>query len=534
MQILTKRSLDDALGILNLSTRVEIEAVRVHWPELTELIRLANAISNSQSVATSIVEDRCLFALGLWFAELADGPVKTLNQTSGYGQLVSYLRDAINIDGPQAQKFQAQLELVQSIGPKPHPATYILEDWISAVPVPEGAHDGPRPGLPATALVSKREVGRQATQEWLISENLFADAVTYTHTKRAPAYENLVIFGPPSRYENSKWSSSPEADYRAQWLLTSPAAPRILILTWPFHSKLDLTLMGPWKGSPPPGVSLREETSQPEVVPTFSFNTRPIARQARFNFDKEPDVVSATEHEILGDEKGLWVFFDANLGPRPRVLARDFGGTYSPAGHRPLHVGDHLVFRSQDVERAHLLEASESWWNERYTDYSFPQAEEQRVELKNRLQEFIDRHGPDQLRTGLVSTGLSKEYVKQIHARVLDPEYVAPRLQESYKAICRVLEYRPRVESFDLLGKLRTARQQAGSLLMRELLLKLQSSAASGLNESLIDEGYANLQDDTLGELFVTTVSQVSEEKRLFPISRLGRPVDTDGAFWLK
>lgn len=534
MQILNERSLNDAIDLLGRSEHSNIESVRIDWPELTELIRLANRFSNPEFGAISVAEDRCLSALGVWLSQLADGPIDAIRQTAGHEALLACFGEAISVGGASADIFQSQLQIITSIGSKVHPAAGWLEDWISAQPILEGSPDGPRAGQPATALVSKKESGRQAVEDWLSSENLFADAITYAGLKKAPAYENLVFFGPPSRYENSKWSSSPDSDYRAQWLLTAPAATGILLLNWPFHSRLDVSLLGPWKGVSSPAVIFRQQETHPEPPTLSVFNTPAFEKRATFNFDHEPDVVSAAEYQILGKESGLWVFFDENLGPRPRVLSRDLSRTSSPPRHKTLSYGSHLVFRSQDVERAQLLKVSEDWWSEKYKDFSFSRAEELRNELKERLQEFIDHRGVDQFRRGLLSSGLPREYVKQIHARVLDQGYVAPQSQDRYEALCRVLSYRAPPESFDLLAKLRTARQQAGLKLMRQLLEKLHSSGASGLSEALSDDGYAALHDDTLGELFITTVAHVSEGQRLFPISKLGRPVDEVGALWLK
>jgi len=534
VRILNKRSVSDAVDMLETAESVNIEMVRIDWPELRELIRLANRIPTSESLAVSVVEHQCISAFVVWVSQLADGPIKTLDQSAAYEPLVALLYDAISVGGPRTPIFQAELEIIESMGSHIHPAAPWLEDWISAQPISEGDPEGPRAGQPATALVSKREAGRNAVAKWLESENLFAEAVTYSALKHVPAYENLVLFGPPSRYETSKWSSSPESDYRAQWLLTSPPAARILMLSWPFHAKLDLSLMGPWQGVPPPTVVAHPVAVDVEVEPTLTFKVEPLVRRAKFNFDEEPDVVSASEYQILGDENGLWVFFDNDVGPRPRVLSQDLNYAHSHSGHKPLPAGSHLVFRSQDVERAQLLRVSQEWWTEKYSDYSFSRAEKLRNELKEMLRAFVDCNGTDKLRMELVSSGLSREYVQQIHSRILDQTYVAPQIQESYDAICRAIGYRPGLESFDLLGKLRTARQQAGILLMRQLLLKLQSVAAAGFREVLFDEGFASLQDDVLGELFITTVCHVSEQKTLFPISKLGRPVDTVGALWLK
>jgi hypothetical protein len=501
---------------------------------MTALLQSLNRIARDENVSLSIKEEQGVSAVRFWVYKLWDGPISPVNPATGYLGVLAKLDDAILVNGSKAALFDQVLQCVTAIGAKPHPASVFLEDWISSQDVQECDPSGPRSGEPAIALICRSPTAKDLTSEWLYHENLFASVETYSRLRRSSPFETIVLFGPPNRYESSRWVTSPDSDFKAQWLITAPPASKVVILTWPSHPRLNLDFVGPWQGYEPPAISAMEGFDNLSPVPVFEFIEKPQTHKANFNFAGETNVIAARQYEILGKENGLWVFFDDNLGPRPRILRPDFSQTHTPTNKQPLKPGTHLVFRSHDVEREHLLKASEEWWTETYSEFNFAQAEELKAVLKSRVQSFIDANGVDEFKRRLGNAGLSKDYSFQLHSRLSAPEYVAPNSADKYEAVCRAVDYRAPAGSYNLLGKLRTARQQAGLGLLRQLLFKIQAASDEGKLDLLTDHGFAKLYDEALGELFISTVTQLVSENAIVPLVKLGRPMDQGGALWLK
>lgn len=523
-----------SMDMLRKTQTTSIHSITLQWPEMSAMLTQVNKLNQAGAAALSMAEEHCLKLIVIWAQRLADGPIPPKSSDSGYTLLATALADAIAVRSAYCQQFEYLEQCVTAITDGPHPAAAFLEDWISAQEIIESPADGPRPGEPAIALVSKNNAAQAAVDTWLQEEGLYATAITYSKLKRSPAFETVVLFGPPSRYESSKWCHTPESDFRAQWLLTSSPAENVLIISWPFHSKIDLALVGPWQGYTPPVILPLNDSQSTTPLPTFEFSEAPVIHRTQFDFVDDSEIIAARQYEILGDLEGLWVFFDDAIGPRPRLLSADFSQTWTPSAHQILSIGTHLIFRSHDVEREHLIKASEAWWETKYPEFSFQLAEHSRIELKQNIQRFLDNHGLEELKRRFISSGLSKEYSLQLHSRIMATEYVAPQTQENYGAVCRAIEYRPTAGAFALLSKLRTARQQAGLAMMRELIQNVQAAATGGLLDDLGDAGHVKIHDETLGDLFISTVVHISPERTAAPLSKLGRPLDRGGAIWLK
>ena len=534
MQTSSKRTLDEAIDAFQNSANARIETATLQWPEMTALLKQLGLLSRDETSSFSIKEELCISATKSWIFKLWDGPVVTSDERTGYEQLVERLEEAIQVNGAKTTHFEQMLQCVLAIGRLGHPAALFLEDWITTQDVLECSENSPRAGEPAIALICKMTNSKDSIQQWLASENLFASVETYSRLRRSPAFETIVLFGPPNRYESSRWVGSPDSDFKAQWLLTAPPASKVVLLSWPSHPRLNLDFVGPWQGFETPTISPMDEMSDVSPLPAFEFIEKPRENLSAFDFANEIDAVSARQYEILGHKDGLWVFFDDNLGPRPRILRSDFSQTFTPATKQELRPGTHLVFRSHEVERQHLLKASELWWSEKYSEHSFAKAEEFKQALKQKVQTFLDLNGLDELKRRFGIAGLSKEYSIQLHSRIVAPDYVAPLNSDNYEAVCRAVDYRAPSGSFNLLSKLRTARQQAGLGMVQELIFKLQAAAEAGELDELTELGFAKIHDDVLGELFISTIAHLTAEKALVPLSKLGRPVDKGGSLWLR
>ena len=532
--ILNRPTLVTAMDHLEKAASASIESLVLQWPEMSALCKVLSRLTRDEFISLSTREEQCISSVRLWILRLSDGPVPPGDESTGFNAVIEMLEQAREVNGAHASVFEQIQQCVLAIGSSPHPAAAFLEDWISSLEVIESSAEGPRPGEPAVALICKQVSIRDAVTRWVQNENLFVSVESYSMLKRAVAFETIVLFGPPSRYESSKWLTSPESDFKAQWLATTPPAARVVILSWPSHPRISEGLLGPWQGFQVPMIRPLVGSEQTELLPHFEFVEQAVSHRSNFNFSDEVEVISARGYEILGDENGLWVFFDDSRGPRPRVLRGDFSETHSPSNKQALRPGTHVVFRSHEVEREQLRSASSSWWAEKYPEFSFSSAENYKDELKTRVQSFLDSFGLEEIKRRFLSVGLSKDYALQLHSRILAPDYVAPQSEENYFLACKALDYTMPPGAFNLLSKLRTARQQAGLGMLRELLLKLQAAADEGRLDSLSESGFANLNDESLGQLFISTITHVSTERALVPVSKLGRPLDKGGAVWLK
>lgn len=533
---LDSRELAKNLELLDLSERCEIFSGALTWTEMREFVQLFTKLATSPDAQLSLAEERALTQCRTWLRMQSDLPVWTDEVGPTTADLFESLEQAIGVDSRYADQFRRLEEILEMMTAQPHPASSFLLDWLSGeeiIDFPEGHRNF---GTPAIALVVRYESSVLAVQHWIDTENLFARVITYAQLQHADPFQTLVLFGPPSRYENSFWSRKPDSDFRGQWLLTAPPARKVIVLSWASHSRLDQTLLGPWEGAKIPVIEELVGLDEPDEVITPDFlNIVPKAQTSKFIFDPDElhTSVEGKKFQLMGDDQGVWVVYKESFHPKPRVLSADFSRTYLHSAPEALTVGTHLVFRASDAEREELINTSREWWSSKHPAASFDQAEMLRLDLKDRVGNFVDTFGVDEFRRRCSGAGLENEYLKQISDRIRSADFVAPLEEGNYLAICQSVEYAPPRNAFQLLSRLRTARQQAGNIILKNLLENLQRFAKEGKLENLRENGSAELIDEHLGMLFLTTVVRVESERETLPISRLGHPLNSKGDLWL-
>lgn len=524
------------LELLDLSERCEIFSGALTWTEMREFVQLFTKLAKSPDAQLSLAEERALTQCRTWLRMQSDLPVWTDGVEPTTADLIESLERAIGVDSRYVDQFRRLKELLEIMTAQPHPASSFLLDWLSGeqiIDFPEGHRNF---GTPAIALVVRYESNVLAVQNWIDTENLFAQVVTYAQLKHADPFQTLVLFGPPSRYESSFWSRKPDSDFRGQWLLTAPPARKVIVLSWASHSRLDQALLGPWEGAKTPVIEELEGLDEPEEVITPDFlNIVPKVQTSQFTFehDEQHSLVQGKKFQLMGDDQGVWVVYKESFHPKPRVLSADFSRIFLHGAPEALTVGTHLVFRATAAEREELLNTSRIWWCSKYPENAFEQAEALREQLKKDVGSFLTEYGVEEFKSRCRSAGLEKDYVRQLHDRIRSTEYVAPREQENYLAINRAVEHEAPRNAFQLLSQLRTARQQAGNIILNNLLEKLQRFASEGKLESLREYGSTELIDEHLGMLFLTTVVRVESERETLPSSRLGHPLNSKGELWL-
>lgn len=339
----------------------------------------------------------------------------------------------------------------------------------------------------------------------------------------------VVIGDPAATYSSMHVPAAHEAS-RSGWLLTAPQASQVAVLLVAGCQNLDTErcwLLG--RGGHPP-LRLCNEHGAPISIPATSHHL--TTSRVFVTPVLAPALTSGTTAlaQPVFFVSGRWTFFSDETPPEPRVLLSGEDGSiqlrHSRLGDvRPGAIVALRVGRGENEEIARR--AADRLKSEGFTDEMVSSAIEASQILKRLLAERIAEVGTSGVEDELRSKGLPAAYARALAHHPLRSEYIAPG-QKGYNAFVEMLGEPRLADQQPHLIRLRHARRMAGHDIRREL--ETQLCLDTSWTDDLDAEGYACVDTQRLGAMYIEVVASVIDEDQPVAIASLGCLLNPDGS----
>jgi hypothetical protein len=511
-----------ALAIWEAGANPVVLARRLAWPELAEYSQalaavreLAEASSGIARISSAAAAARRVLcstplpprhrATGLEAArDEARGYLAACPNHAGAGEVSRLLRAAgCLIDGPAPVGGWAGEEL----------SRYGHDDGLSR---PE-----------ALIIVPRRDLAAPV-RAWLAGEELHADVLTPAEARTCVPYRAVLLVGHPGYAYASPWRQPDVALRSFGWLLTAPPAATVHIALPGDTPALDEDAAWllpddehPRSCSADPGPPLSARRwSAPALAARIA---RPEISGA------DADTILATPVSLAGQRS---VYYDPHLGPRPHtvLLDDDTGAVRITASTVPaVQPGMLLVLRVGSAEHTELAERADRWLAERrgWSSDKISAARQLVATIKTVLAAARLQRGSATVQRQLASKGVDCDYARVLATSPLDEYYICPQRRTGYLALLHTLGLERHEAQFDVLATVRTAHQQAGEEIRRDLLTRLTADRA--WVERVDEQGWAAVAVDGHGCLLLALVTAVADTTLPVPRTLLGVPLDQAG-----
>jgi hypothetical protein len=212
------------------------------------------------------------------------------------------------------------------------------------------------------------------------------------------------------------------------------------------------------------------------------------------------------------------------------LLDDDTGAVRITATSAPaVHPGMLLVLRVGLAEHTELAERADRWLAERkgWSSDTISAARQVIATIKTRLAAARLQRGSATVQRELASNGVDCDYARVLALNPLDEYYICPQRRTGYLALLRTLGLERHAAQFDALATVRTAHQQAGEEIRRELLALLNADRV--WVEQVDEQGSTAVTADGHGCLLLAIVTAVADTALPVPRTLLGVPLDQAG-----
>lgn len=505
-----------------------VDVSRVEWPELERVLRAAAALrpfAGTSSTAASTLT-----------AALAVCRVVTstpLHPSHDLTMLTALIHDIERFvtDRPD-HSLCAQLR----------PLTAALHGLTTAEsPVAARVADmlceyGETPdGRPEVVLVVPGRTWADPVRAWLASEDFDcidvaspADLRTRTATHAA-----AVLLGHPAITFSSAFRAPEVTARETGWMLTAPTAPHVrLVLTADVPPvREDALWLLPAPSHPTLGVRdngrQRSDPTPHHWLHLLDTQAAPARRTPRPAASSSEDETLAVEVQLASAHA---VFFHGEVGPRPHVVAVDdeTGAVALSAAPLPAVArGVVVAVRVGAAPHEHVVTRADAWLRRRrgWSPEKITEVRGCALTLKTALRRALNTAGHGSLHRLLTRT-LTDEYARVLLHNPLDEQYIAPQRRAGFDALVTATGARSIADRFDDLATVRTAHQQAGEDIRRELLTLLRDRHWVA---DIDEDGWAMLHAGELGAVLLAVVTAHLDES--VPIARtwLGQLIDSSG-----
>jgi hypothetical protein len=514
-----------ALAVWRAAEAPAVTVDRLPWPQL-EAVTAAAAPLRPAAETSSVAAD-VLAAVTGSRRVLTCTPLPPDHPLTGVGALSARIamflleRPDHSLAGPLRALAATLAELVSAASP--------VAAWCTDVLSRYGACPD---GTPEAVLVVPRRAWTLAVYGWLHEEELTCVDVAAPGRLRAAAgtHAVAVVCGHPATAYSSAFRAPEVAVREHGWLLTAPPADtvclalpadappldteRLWLLPAPAHPNLPLSDAGPVRPSAPEalewelpaGTIARRAVPRPQVTPE--------------------EAVRAVEVHLAS---GHAVFFHGDTGPRPHLVAVDETGVVAltTAALSAVMPGAVLAVRAGGAAHEAIWVRAEQWLTER-RGWSAERIQEVRdcaMRLKFEVLGALSDRGPDELRAQL-ARHLPDRYARVLLHNLPDPLYIAPRHRATFDVLVRAVGATDLAGRFEELATVRTAHQQAGELIRRDLVALLTDR---GWTAEVEEDGWAALHAGPLGTLLVSAVTARADTPVPVPRTWLGVPIDDRG-----
>lgn len=521
-----------ALGSLFATWRAaeapRVDVSRVEWPELERVLRAAAALRPFAS--TSSTAAKALTAALAVRRVVTSTPLPPSHDLTRLTALIHDIERFVT-DRPDhslCAHLRPLMAALHGLATAESPVATRVADMLCE-------YGATSDGRPEAVLVVPRRTWADLVRAWLVSEDLdCVDVASPADLRTDPAtHAAAVLLGHPASTFSSAFRAPEVAARETGWMLTAPAAPQVrLVLTAdapPVHE--DALWLLPAPSHPMLGVHddgpQRSDPTPHDWLHTLETQAAPAQRRPR-------PAATSSEEETLAVEVHLAsahaVFFHGEVGPRPQVVAVDdetgavaLSAAPLPAVARGVVVAVRVGAApyEQVVTRADAwLQRRRGWSPERITE-----ARGCATTLKTALRRALNTTGQGTLHRQLTRT-LTDEYARVLLHNPLDEQYIAPQRRAGFDALVMAIGARSIADRFDDLATVRTAHQQAGEEIRRELLTLLRDRQWVA---DVDEDGWAVLHAGELGALLLAVVTARLDGP--VPIARtwLGQLIDRSG-----
>lgn len=390
---------------------------------------------------------------------------------------------------------------------------------------------------PEAVLVVARRQWLDAVRTWLVSEEFDCVDLACPADLRAgiAAHSAAILVGHPVTAYSSAFRPPGMAVREYGWMLTAPAAPLVrLVLTADAPElRTDEAWLLPAPAHPPLSV---EDPGPPrsnvphDWLPVLD-PTAPVQHTPRPTPTAAADQAFGFEVHLAS---GHAVFYDTEVGPRPLVVVVDDDTGAVALSAAPVSTitrGSVLAVRVGAAPHEQVVNRADTWLQGR-RGWSAEQIAEVRgcgLTSASRSATFsataFVSPGHQALHRELTRT-LPDEYARVLLHNPLDELYIAPQRRAGFEALIAAIGAHNLTDRFDDLATVRTAHQQAGEEIRKELLTLLRDRRWVG---DMDEDGWTVLHAGELGALLLAVVTARLDEP--VPVARtwLGGLVAANG-----
>jgi hypothetical protein len=304
-------------------------------------------------------------------------------------------------------------------------------------------------------------------------------------------------------------------------VLTADAPPvredALWLLPYPSRPTLEVHDEGPQRSDP----------MLHDWVHTQDAEAASARRTPRLAAASSEDETLAVEVHLASEDT---VFFHREIGPRPHVVAVDDETGAVALSVAPVSAvarGVVVAVRVGSAPHEQVVTRADAWLRRRrgWSPEKIAEVRGHATMLKSALRRALNTTGHGALHLQLTRT-LTDEYARVLLRNPLDEQYIAPQRRAGFEALVSAIGARGIDDRFDDLATVRTAHQQAGEEIRRELLAALRDRQWVA---DVDEEGWAVLHAGDLGALLLAIVTARLDEP--VPIARtwLGQLIDNKG-----
>jgi len=514
-------SAPSALAVWETSANPALLTRRIAWPELVEFSRALAALRELADASSSVA--RIFAAAAAARRVLCSTPLPPGHDATGLKTVLAeadqYLAGYPDhvAAGVVRRLRQAAADLADGLAP--------LGEWVGDQMSRYGHDD--RLDRPYALIIVPRRDLVAPVRAWLAGEELHADVLTPADARTSAPYRAMLLAGHPGYTYAGRWREPEDALRCFGWLLTAPPAATVHIALPGDAPALDENAAWLLPGSEHPR-SRSVDPGPPPSARTWGA-PGPATRVARPPISADSDTIHGIPVRLAGH---VWVYYHPQLGPRPHTVLLDndtedlqITATAVPA----VQPGMLVVLRAGLAEHAELVERADRWLLEhrRWSPAEISEARQLIAAIKTALATARRERGSDTVQRTLASHGVDYDYARVLAISPLDEYYICPQRRAGYLALLRTLGLEHYDEQFDALATVRTAHQQAGEQIRRDLLARLGADRA--WVGQVDEQGWAGVTGDGHGWLLLATVTAVADTA--LPVQRtlLGVPLNQAG-----
>ena len=504
-----------------------ISVARVQWRELERVTAAVGALR--PYVETSSFAAHVLAAVFAARRVLTATPLPPTDPVAGLTEMLGVVEQflAERPDHTLCQQLRPLREALCALRGSSSPIAAQVADVLCEYGATADGH-------PEAILVVPRRQWLEPVHGWLASEDLdCVEIACPADLRTAPVrHQAAVLVGHPATAFSSAFKAPEVALRELGWLLTAPVAPAVRLVLPADAPPLrtdDLWLL---PAGARPGLALHDDGPQRSEPAPHDWLHGLNAPQAVRRTPRP--AATPTEDEALAVEvqmaSGHAVFFHPQVGPRPHVVAVDDETGAVALSAVPLTAvtrGAVVAVRVGAAPHAQVVARADAWL-ERCRGWSTDRITEVRgyaASLKTALRRALAVRGHAGLHRELTRT-LSDDYARVLLHNPLDELYIAPQRRSGFDALVRAIGASELLGKFDDLATVRTAHQQAGEEIRRDLLALLGDRAWVA---DVDEDGWAVLHAGELGSLLLAVVTARLDEPVAVPHTWLGVPIDEAG-----